>query len=644
MKVWKSFALNEYLLIVYRIAVLLVFYALLRVLFYAFNCDLFPSVTLEGFACIMLGGMRFDISAIMYINALFILFYILSFGLKMRKNVMRVLNAIFFVFNGIGFATCCIDFIYYRFILKRTTFNVLDILQGEQNMVALWLQFLVDYWYVFLLFALIMWLFVRVTLLARPCPTPIRRAWGRVVFGVVVLAVVSGLSVAAIRGGFRHSTRPITISNAAAYTTSPEESAIVLNTPFSIIRTIGKKSFEPCSFFSAEEADSIFSPVKQYTEYQDVPLRRRNVVVFILESFSREFLSSFNPTLEDGRYEGYTPFLDSLAEHSLIFTNAFANGRKSIDAMPSILASVPSLQLPYVVSEYSNNRVNSLASLLGKEGYRTEFFHGAPNGSMGFDSFAKIAGFDAYKGKDEYDNDDDFDGIWGIWDDKFFSYFADELAQMKEPFCAALFSLSSHHPFKVPAEYEGRFPKGSLPVEECIGYSDYALRLFFEKAQKEAWFDSTLFVITADHSGVPDHDEYNNNMQAFAVPIMFYAPGDSTLVGVDRRLAQQTDIMPSVLSYLHYSKPFVSFGNNLFDESVERFTLNYNNDVYQIAMGDSVAYFDGHQLQGLFNRVSDPALRCNMLENGRGEVLLNKAKAYIQHYNNRMINNDLTVN
>ncbi len=643
MKLLRTFGLNEYLVVFYRVFVLMIFYAVLRLLFYAFNADLFPTVTASGMPRLMLGGMRFDISAITYLNLLFFLLYIASFDLKFRRSWMRVIDVIFFVFNGLGFATCCIDFIYYRFILKRTTFNVLDILEGEQNMAALWLQFLVDYWYVFLLFALLMWLFVKITLLAKPTKTPIKSTWLRAAISVVFLAVLGGLSTAAIRGGFRHSTRPITISNAAAYTNSPEESAIVLNTPFSIIRTIGKKSFEKCEYFSAEEADSIFSPVHQYTEFEGDAMRKRNVVIFILESFSREFLGAFNPTLEGGEYKGYTPFLDSLAEHSLIFTNAFANGRKSIDAMPSILASIPSLQLPYVVSEYSNNKVNSIASLLGDEGYRTEFFHGAPNGSMGFDSFAKIAGFQAYKGKDEYNNNDDFDGIWGIWDHKFFGYYADEISKMDEPFCVALFSLSSHHPFKVPAEFEGRFPKGPLPVEECIGYSDNALRMFFEKARHEAWFDSTLFVITADHSSIPDHEEYNTNIQAFAVPILFYSPCDSTLRGVDSRLAQQTDIMPTVLAYLHYSKPFVAFGNNLFDNDIERFTLNYNNDVYQIAIGDSVAYFDGQKLIGLYNRAEDPSLRLNLREDSRGVALERKAKAYIQHYNNRMINNDLTL-
>src|SRR5690606_3286191 len=123
-------------------------------------------------------------------------------------------------------------------------------------------------------------------------------------------------------------------------------------------------------------------------------------------SFSKEFFGAFNKDKNNGTYTGYTPFLDSLTGHSLSFTYSFSNGRKSIDGLPSVVSSIPSLGVPYFLSPYSGNRINSLASLLKEKGYHSSFFHGAPNGSMGFEAFMNIAGFEAYYGLSEYGDDD----------------------------------------------------------------------------------------------------------------------------------------------------------------------------------------------------------------------------------------------
>jgi phosphoglycerol transferase MdoB-like AlkP superfamily enzyme len=342
-----------------------------------------------------------------------------------------------------------------------------------------------------------------------------------------------------------------------------------------------------------------------------------------------------NHQLNNGTYKGYTPFLDSLIDKSLVFSNAFANGRKSIDAIPSITASIPALVLPYVISERSGNKINSLAGLLSKEGYQTAFFHGAPNGSMGFDAFAKIAGFHSYFGKDEYGHDDGFDGVWGIWDEPFFQFFIDKMNQMKPPFFTTIFSVSSHHPFKVPSQYIERFPEEHMPLQKCIRYTDMALKAFFEKAARMPWFKNTLFVITSDHCSESDFKEYKTAVNYYAAPLIFFK-GDGSLHGQDESLAQQIDIMPTVLGYLNYPKPFVAFGNNLLDQSSQRFVINYLEDTYQFLYGDYAYYFTEDTLTAMFNRKKDPYLLENLIaiEPYSGDVLL--FKAIMQQFNNRM--------
>lgn len=640
----KKVGYNEFIVLLFRFLLLIFIYALLRIAFYSFNYDLFPHVTLRSFSNLLYGGLRFDISALIYLNILFFVLYWVPFQNKFKSAYRYVINIVFFVFNTIGICANCVDIIYYRFILKRTSYDILESLKNEDNMVSLWSKFVVDYWYITILFVLFTIAFVLVTLKVKPKVTPIKNRWLYAIYSLAMMAIVIGLSIAGIRGGFRHSTRPITLSNAAAYTVNPEEAAIVLNTPFSIIRTIGKTGLKKLNYYSSnKELESVYTPIHQpQIDSTKTSPNKKNVVVFIMESFSREFIGCMNKSLDNGNYRGYTPFLDSLAQHSLVFSNAYANGRKSIDAMPSVLASIPSLTMPYVVSAYSSNPIDGLARVLNNYGYESSFFHGAPNGSMGFDGFAKIAGFDRYFGKNEYNNDEDYDGIWGIWDDKFFQFYANQIHEMNQPFFVSLFSLSSHHPFKVPQQFEGKFPKGNLPVEECIGYSDNALRMFFDNAKQQPWFNNTIFVITADHSIQPDHNEYKNSINAFAIPIFIYAPGDSTIVGTDNQLAQQIDIMPTILNYLNIETPYLAFGNNLFDNQAKRFVINYQNE-YQYMQDDLVLYFDGVNITNVFNYKQDPMLTQNIIDKCDYKDAERHLRAVLQQYNNRMIDNQLST-
>ena len=112
--------------------------------------------------------------------------------------------------------------------------------------------------------------------------------------------------------------------------------------------------------------------------------KHKNVVIIILESFSKEYVGYYN----NGK--GYTPFLDSLINYSLVMERAYANGIKSIEALPSIVSSIPTLMNnPFITSIYATNKYYSLPLLLKREGYSTSFFHGGNRGTMGFYSLVR---------------------------------------------------------------------------------------------------------------------------------------------------------------------------------------------------------------------------------------------------------------
>jgi phosphoglycerol transferase MdoB-like AlkP superfamily enzyme len=449
--------------------------------------------------------------------------------------------------------------------------------------------------------------------------------------------------VGGIRGGFAHSTRPITLSNAGEYVEDPKHISIVLNTPFAFIRTMGKTKVQRARYYNNEEVESIY-PV-EFHPHDTAGFQPQNVVVIILESFSKEFFGIYNSEKENGTYKGYTPFLDSLARHSLTFEHSFANGRKSIDGLPSVVSSIPSLGVPYFLSPYSGNKINSMASLLRKKGYHTSFFHGAPNGSMGFQAFMNLAGVEEYYGMNDYKEKADYDGIWGIWDEKFLGFYADKLNTFKPPFFSAFFSLSSHHPFKVPAEYENKFKGGPLVIHKCIQYTDYSLKKFFDTVKDMPWYHNTLFVITADHTSSEIQFEESRTAWGFySIPVLYFKP-DNSLSRMDSTVTQQTDILPSVLGYLKFDEPFVAYGRNIFSSTGEPCAFQYKDNAYQLIQGNYLLLFDGKRSLALYAYTTDRLLRENLLtiHPDIAIEMERKIKGVIQQYNNRLIEDRMTV-
>lgn len=639
-KIWQQVhvALALYL----GLAMLL--YTIARILFFVFNRELFAATSLSDFGYLLLAGLRFDLSAMLYTNLLFIVLLLLPFPFRYNKTYQRVAKYVFIIFNSIPLLANLSDIVYYRFTLRRTTFSVLREFANEK-VGTLASSFVVDFWYIpllwLLLIGLMVWLYNRIKIIKPQRINP----WLYYPVHTVVMGLVLGLSIAGMRGGFLHSTRPITLSNAGEYVTRPNEMYLVLNTPFSMLRTISKQDFKKMDYFPEAELDSIYSPVHYPTD--TAAFRNKNVVVIVLESFSKEAIGGYNPNRvgQDG-YEGFTPFMDKLMQESKVYWHSFANGKKSIDALPSVLTSIPSLQEPFVLTPYAGNKLPSLPRLLNEKGYHTSFFHGAPNGSMGFKAFMNLIGVQEYYGKDEYNNDADYDGIWGIWDEEFMQFHADKLNTFKEPFMSTLFTVSSHHPFELPERYEGKFRTGPLPIYECINYTDMALQKFFEKASKMPWFKNTLFVITADHTATAKYyPEYQSDWGAFAIPVIFYAPGDPDFKGVEKRVVQQLDIMPTVLGYLNYDKPYFAYGKNMLAPAKnEDFAINYLG-AYQWFEGDHMIQFDGEKTIAMYNYVEDILLKTDLKAQlpEKRQHMENRVKAFIQQYNNRMVEDNLQV-
>lgn len=632
--------LNEYKVLLYRIGLAYAFYMLARILFYVYNRNLIKIESASDFVRLCYHGLAFDTTTILYANSLFIVLSVLPIVITTRKGFRKFLLWLYFITNLLAYVANFIDFIYYRYTFNRSTRASLDTLENEQNKSALFFNFLINYWHVFLLFFVTAFLWVYLYKKVKIREEQAKPTVSYFLTSLWSLLVIATLCVGGIRGDFRKSTRPINILDASRFVTDASQSDFVLNTPFAIIRTWNTNTFKKINLVDKATIDSLLVPVKQY---KNNPKTKPNIVIFILESYGKEYISAFNKEMNIPNYKGYSPFVDSLAQHSLIFTNGYANGYKSIHGMSSVIAGIPSFQDAFTSSPYPNQKIESLVSVLKGEGYDTSFFHGAPNGSMGFLGFGNILGFDHYYGKNEYNNDDDFDGVWGIWDEPFFQYFNKTLGTKKQPFMATLFSVSSHEPYVVPKKYEGKFPKGDNPMHQCIGYSDYALKQFFNAAKKQPWYQNTIFVLVADHDNLIYYDEYYKDQNLHTVPILFFSP-NGKYVGTNNDWAQQIDIYPTLLDMIGYDKPFRSWGRSLIShDKVTPFVMRYSSDKYQMMSGNYICTFDGEKAVGFYDK-KDKDLKHNLIgkRNTEMNLLEQRCKAFLQDYMQRIIDRKLT--
>ncbi len=611
-------------LLLKRLLIVTFLYQVCRILFYAFNRNAFDKLDLSTF----LGGFQFDLSAIGYINLIFILGHLIPGNFKYKPIYQKGLKITFYSVNLLFIATNFVDFEYYKFTGRRSSFGLITATGMENEIGGLLLSFLKEFWYLPLLliaFGILFWKSIGNFKTTLSTSTS-----GRQILKETFLLLVA-LSIGMLmgRGGFRK--KPLRIVDAISYS-GTGNSALILNTPFSILKTIGKKeTLESPKFYDETALNQLFNPVVDTKPSET--FTKKNVVIIILESFGNENIGV-----------GFTPFLDSLQQQSYSFKNGFANGKLSIDAVPSTLSSIPSLMNnALITSSYSLNEIYGLPKILKNNGYSTSFFHGAFNGSQNFDQYCKVAGFDEYYGKDEYVGPASFDGKWGVFDEDFMQFFCSKLSSFKQPFFSSIFTISSHNPYTVPEKYKGKFPKGKTKILESIAYTDYALKQFFEAAKKEEWYKNTIFVLTADHtSSEPILAKHKTNVGKFRIPILFFDPSNPELKGSSDKNFQQIDIMPSLVDYLNIKTKMVTFGKSFKSEN--NFVVYFLDNIYHYINDDYYMAFDGKKAIGLFNFKTDELLKNNLLKSN--PAIANQMeqfiKAYIQSFNERVINNKLT--
>ncbi len=603
----------------------------LRIVFYVLHRNTFVDVSIWDWFV----GLGFDfITACIYFLPFAILHFLPFFHRSNR--LYRIWSVIYFsLVILILLLLNLIDLEYFSFTGKRSTSDLFAITSAGSDIKQLLGTFLVEFWWMWVILIIVVialrWWYKKVIRKEEPLQK-------RDVLPDVVVMLVSVFIIVTIgRGGW--GLRPIGTIEAAQYTKT-SNTALVLNTGFTMLKSYGKEGIQLVEFFKERKANKLFNPIRLSKPANILP-EKTNVVIIMLESFGNEWMAFNNRDLDTS----YTPFLDSLAGESMNFLNAYANGKKSIEAVPSIISSIPSLMdNPYISSPYGNNTVKSLPDLLKNHGYSSAFFHGATNGSMRFDGYAAQAGFDKYYGRTEYNNDEHFDKTWGILDEYFNPWSAKKMSEMKAPFFTTLFTLSSHHPYFIPKNRKNITIHGPEPICASISYGDYSLRQFFKAAKKQAWYDNTLFVICADHTPSTSSTVYSQRDEMYRIPLLFFHPSGKLPKGNRTEIVQQLDILPSVLDLLNIKTKYYAFGNSVFQKQ-PREAITYLEGIYCYFRGDSMMEFIDGEAKNMYNLGGNFYWSAPNFVQRKEEVntMESKVKAMIQRYNNDLIKNQTRV-
>jgi len=532
-------------------------------------------------------GARFDMVVMTYVFIpLFILSYLPFVGIHRFRVGRVVIQTILFLYFGLVFLLSLIDVEYFGDFGTRLSFWALEYLDQPGMMwYTIWSGYPVILY--LMLWGLLTFAFVW-TGIKISKRLFIRKHKEKVLSRLLYLVLVLALLFLGARGRWQLAPIDWGLAYFSPYSLANQ---LALNGVY----TLGKSYLEEQKdihgelaeryrFFPTGQAlssvqnmlvtkqekltDSLHSLARwYYTDSPDEANKDYNVVIVLLESWLARFVGAL------GGKDGVTPNFDSLAQKGILFENFFATGTRTNRGIPSVLCSFPSSPVRSIMKKLSANRpFTSLAKILRERGYRSTVIYG---GDLQFDNmegFLRNQGFNAFLGQEDFPSEASL-GKWGVPDHVVFERANREFRKFGgRPFLGVILTLSNHEPFLLPNPEFRIFPEDE-PHSDYLNtfyYSDWALGKFFRQAEKEPYFDNTIFVLVADHGRLLENKS-DLSWERFHIACLIYAPHIPIKSSPQRvtRIGSQTDLLPTILGLLGKSVLHQSWGRDLLSLPAE---------------------------------------------------------------------------
>lgn len=293
------------------------------------------------------------------------------------------------------------------------------------------------------------------------------------------------------------------------------------------------------------------------------PELKKNVVLISIESLSADFLAHY------GNTKKITPFLDSLADKSLMFTNLYATGNRTVRGLEALTLCIPPTAGESVIKRENNKKKFTTGSVFKSKGYEVKFLYGGYSYFDNMEDFYKGNGYDIVDRNNFNPEEITFANVWGVSDEDMVTKAIEVMnqeAKSGKPFFNHWMTVSNHRPFTYP---EGRIdiPGTAKSRDGGVKYTDYSLRKFFEMAKKQTWYNNTVFVIVADHCA-SSAGKTELPMDKYRIPGMIFSEG-FIAPGQFNQLMSQIDIMPTLFGLLNFNYQSKFLGQDVFSESFQ---------------------------------------------------------------------------
>jgi len=393
-----------------------------------------------------------------------------------------------------------------------------------------------------------------------------------------------------LRGGISNS--PLTISS-SYYSRNQALNHAAINTEWNLFRDFldSRNTIDnPYQYMSEQEAKKVCDSLLLVPDStkQILTVARPNIVLIILESFTADIISHL------GGEKGVSPFLDSLIDKGLLFSNVYATGFRTDVGFVSLHTGFPSQPLQSILSTPEKaHKLSSVSSSLRQNGYHTSFYYGGESDFFNFRAFILNKDYQRLTDIRDFEKKD-LNSKWGAHDGVVLNRAVKDLRNEQQPFFSTIMTLSSHEPFDVPVE--SKFPGNDLAnkFRSAAFYTDQSLKDFFMAASEESWYENTLFIVVADHGHrLPKNDNEVYMPQRSHIPLLFFGNvlQPEFRGKILNTVGSQTDLPATLLAQLGIKHNEFYWSKNLMNPFSHQFAFStFNNGFVWISKDQQIGF------------------------------------------------------
>ena len=549
-----------------------------RISFILYNYAEFDFSSLTDVLLIFRFGLKLDFSFSAYVTFISAILYSVSFLIRPRYSSKVSAAFTYFILVIISLTSTADLALYphWQYRINSTAFTYLDtpsLALASLSYISILSYFVIS----IALFIIAVFLYKRYF---KPKDI-VQRSYAKpfiIVFATVILILPA-------RGGFQ--TIPINVSS-AYHTDNQINNHAAINPFWNLFHSIIKdsKSPKPYTFFSGGKEIEIIDSFKEIENIKHLSLKQDpNILIIVWESLTSKITEQYGDTET-------VPFLNSLRTESVYFDNFYANGSRSDKGLVSIFSGYYPQAMKSIMKE--THKARSLPSLfeeLKNEDYKCSFYYGGDTNFGNINSYFLENGAQEIIDGSQFSSNDK-GNKWGAYDHVVLNRLLDDINNETEKFCKALFTITSHEPFEIPADYKFGNSTELDKFRSAHHYTDESLRSFIEQAKKRDWWDDTLVVIMADHGHpLPKIEKVNVQPERFKIPMIWLGGALNTKDTIISKICSQVDFSKTLLSQLRINNKVFTFSNDIFDSNNEGFAQYiYTNGFGTLSPNGSVVF------------------------------------------------------